>query len=864
MKKIILVSFISLISIFEMKAQNFTKEEILVYFKSGLKKETTTNEKGTLKKPNFSSKLLVEKLKKLNITIDQIELAFPDFKERDTLKILENGEEITQLNFSNLCRIKLKSSDSKYELIDKLNIIDEVLYAEPNGKIIRHEIPNDEFLVDQWNIKNDFNIGSDIHAINAWDIYKGNSNNYIGIIDGGVEPNNPHPDLNGKLVGGDTGFGWDSHGIHVAGIAAANSNNNFGISGVDWNAKIYSKRIDNLSDDVSTYQAIINVIDFNPNVFVLNNSWSLAYNDETVGRYSTTIAQAFATAYKANRVSIASMGNHQLEQPNVIAYPAGLSNVVAVGATNSNDEIANFSAQGSHIDISAPGVGIISTVSGNNFMYKSGTSMAAPHVAGVASLLKGYKPELTNDDIVNIIKLSADDVNSNTFLGFDPILGAGRLNAHKALMLLNNPYKFFQGNVGAGTVFSSTTKYSHQFIAATSLLSTGTYLVKRYEVRKSVSFPDTYCSIKGVWGRGNGPNGKSGWNLSNPNFGEGFCEVVPGTLTNNGVTLRTYVYEVFSINGQNLGYFPTAPQNVRFKYSLIGIPSRSATISGSSQVCNFDSDLLYTDDLNNMVNINWVHDNKITIVNGQGTNQVTIKSSSYLANGYTTITAMINECVAATKTLWVGVPSLPSSIFGTSNPTYNSSQTYFISNPPNGSTSIDWDVPLQPFCPPPQPNSSFGPCINWSITSNENSNYVNVIVGGYNGQIKVKGINECGIGPISELTLTVPNNSITSAYCPCGYIGGEIQQQLSIYPNPASEELNLEISNIDEFLNSNRNFEEINIEVRLLNYNYEVIRKYYFTDRIMKINTKSLKEGLYFLVILKNDFKETRLIQIKH
>ncbi len=71
-------------------------------------------------------------------------------------------------------------------------------------------------------------------------------------------------DLNDKISGGDTGFGWDGHGIHVSGIAAAESNNAQGVSGVDWNARIHAQRIDNAADDVDTYNAIVDAVNFSP------------------------------------------------------------------------------------------------------------------------------------------------------------------------------------------------------------------------------------------------------------------------------------------------------------------------------------------------------------------------------------------------------------------------------------------------------------------------------------------------------------------------------------------------------------------------------------------------------------------------
>ncbi len=113
----------------------------------------------------------------------------------------------------------------------------------------------------------------------------------------------------------------------------------------------------------------------------------------------------------------------------------------------------------------------------------------------------------------------------------------------------------------------------------------GTLIVKRYEVRKTITFPQPFCHIEGVWGRG---VGTTGWSQANPNYGVGFTEVVPGTLTATGVTLRTYVYERFNTLGQNLGYAPATPQNVVFAYTVLGIPATPAlpTISANPASIN--------------------------------------------------------------------------------------------------------------------------------------------------------------------------------------------------------------------------------------------------------------------------------------
>src|SRR5688572_12468254 len=105
----------------------------------------------------------------------------------------------------------------------------EVLYAESNGIVIPNLTPSDTEFNAQWALDNYYITGAYIHAEAAWDIFTGNPSNIIGIIDGGIDAT--HADLNGKISGGDTGYGWSGHGVSVSCVAAAESNNALGISG---------------------------------------------------------------------------------------------------------------------------------------------------------------------------------------------------------------------------------------------------------------------------------------------------------------------------------------------------------------------------------------------------------------------------------------------------------------------------------------------------------------------------------------------------------------------------------------------------------------------------------------------------------
>lgn len=339
--------------------------QILVYFKTGVQRNPPSNTTATINSAN-----IINLLSRYGIPASNVMPSFPEFNEADTVD-LKIGESSRQMNRAKVFTITLIDPNAKPALLNELNTMSEVLYAETNGEVSNNLIPADGGFGQQWGLRNNVVPGADIHAEAAWDIFTGNPNAIIAVIDDGVDIN--HSDLNAKIVGGDVGFTittnpitgvQHSHGTHVAGTVAAITNNtaNNGVAGVDWQARIHPKNIFDGDGDPDITRSIIDAVNFNSNVWTLNNSWGLINQDRTPGRHSTTVRSAFAHAYRNNRVSCVSMGNHQATDPNVVAFPAGFnSGIIAVGATNINDQVAGFSAQGPHIDVAAPGVDIRST-----------------------------------------------------------------------------------------------------------------------------------------------------------------------------------------------------------------------------------------------------------------------------------------------------------------------------------------------------------------------------------------------------------------------------------------------------------------------------------------------------------------------
>jgi subtilisin family serine protease len=222
----------------------------------------------------------------------------------------------------------------------------------------------------------------------------------------------------------------------VAGIAAAETHNSEGIAGVAWNCKILPvKVLDALGvgDEYDVADGIIWAADNGADV--MNLSLGLPIE-------SLVLEDAIKYAYDKDIVIVAAAGNYDPFWGYDVWYPAAYDDYcLAVAATDYDDERADFSNFGPEIDVAAPGARIISTVptwywGPDSFPYAwgDGTSMAAPHVAGLAALIKSVKPNLTAAQIMNVIRYSADDVNFVSNLGVDNYIGYGRINTAKALV----------------------------------------------------------------------------------------------------------------------------------------------------------------------------------------------------------------------------------------------------------------------------------------------------------------------------------------------------------------------------------------------------------------------------------------------
>lgn len=524
--------------------------------------------------------------KRIVTEIDGFHVDLPDLADIFVLKLPERAD--------------LRAEIARFEQLP------EVLYAEPSGTYRTTDVPApprplayaeplvpmppltpaDPYFSNQWALEqtND----QDIDATGAWGLQTGNPTVKIAIIDTGTD--HDHPDLGAGLgVGYEVSAGYDyyhndgipddytynSHGTKVAGLVGAlthnlsNSGSRQGLAGVagGWGynaasgtgnlgARLIPLKIFGASGVPATDQAAANAIRdaANPYVFnaeVLNNSWGGGPNSQIVH-------DAINYAFRAGRVVVFAKGNSNSGNIN---YPSDLTPnwILSVGATTQNgrratpqdwgcgDIVCYGSNYGHGIDVVAPGTSVMSTTRFSGYGTESGTSMAAPHAAGLAALIVSefreqrlsWNPEVAQE----IIKATAQETIPDAAPGYDAQYGHGQINAAMAVARMRLPYTIYHSWTLGGTVTASSGTYS--FELRDGPLPAGFYVARRHTADKTVTItgydgsPDLFC-------RG-GNVSTAGWSAESPNFGTGFCEVIGRTPTS--ATLRTYLYETLGRSG---------------------------------------------------------------------------------------------------------------------------------------------------------------------------------------------------------------------------------------------------------------------------------------------------------------------------
>ncbi|SFJ46696.1 thermitase [Halobacillus dabanensis] len=295
-------------------------------------------------------------------------------------------------------KVKVLKVGNVDAVVKALNKNPNVEYAEPNYLFEATWSPNDTYYSGyQYGPQN-----TDTEA--AWDLTRGTSSQEIAIIDSGVDYN--HPDLDDKTIKGydfvDNDYDpmdLNNHGTHVAGTAAAETNNGAGVAGMAPETKILAVRALN-ADGNGSLNDIADAIRYSADAGAEVINLSLGCDCDT-----QTLEDAVDYAWNQGSVIIAAAGNDGVS---TTFEPASYNNVIAVGAVDRYNNKASFSNYGTWVDVTAPGVDIASTVPNGGYAYMSGTSMASPHVAGLAGLLASQGR--SNANIRAAIEQTADSI----------------------------------------------------------------------------------------------------------------------------------------------------------------------------------------------------------------------------------------------------------------------------------------------------------------------------------------------------------------------------------------------------------------------------------------------------------------------
>lgn len=356
--------------------------------------------------------------------------------------------------------------------IKELHKDSAVVFAEPNYIYQPQAIPNDEYYPFQWHYPL-------INLPAAWDVTTGSPDVVVAVVDTGVLLN--HPDMQGQLTDDGVDFisniamaadgdGADSnaddvgdsngsrpssfHGTHVAATIAGASNNSIGIAGVAWDVKIMPLRAlgvgggsgYDINQAVRYAAGLSNDYNISPDkpADIINLSLGGSGYNQSVQNTFNEIRNSTST------IVVAAAGN---DGTNQLGYPASYDNVISVSAVGLGKNLAPYSTWGSRVDIAAPGGNSSADLNGDGYVdgvlsaraddssgsivmsysFLQGTSMAAPHVAGVLALMRSVNPDITAGQIDNMLATGelTDDLGS---AGRDDLFGHGLINAYKAVL----------------------------------------------------------------------------------------------------------------------------------------------------------------------------------------------------------------------------------------------------------------------------------------------------------------------------------------------------------------------------------------------------------------------------------------------
>lgn len=349
-----------------------------------------------------------------------------------TMANILGGQILRVMPQQNILVLKRSEIENAQAVAKTLSALPQVAVAEPNYIYRINKTPNDPDLSKLWGIKNvgqedsskSIGVeGVDVGAEQAWDIQTGSDQVVVAVIDTGLDYT--HEDLkenawtneaeaNGKdgVDDDNNGYiddihGYDfvnndgdpmddhGHGSHCSGTIGAKGDDGKGIVGVAWNVKIMGVKFLSAEGSGSLEDAIKS-IDYATKMGarIMSNSWG-------GGGFSELLKQSIERANEANAVFTAAAGNHSGNNDESPSYPASYTvpNIISVAAVDNKGQLAYFSCYGRRsVHVGAPGVNVYSSIPGGYDSW-SGTSMATPHVSGVAALLLANEPNMKAEEV---------------------------------------------------------------------------------------------------------------------------------------------------------------------------------------------------------------------------------------------------------------------------------------------------------------------------------------------------------------------------------------------------------------------------------------------------------------------------------
>ncbi|MFP5261458.1 MAG: S8 family peptidase [Blastocatellia bacterium] len=456
----------------------------------------------------------------------------PDSAEMSDFVLTRHGARVQPLRGSGRgaqYMIELDGSLSVEEAVRQAASDPRVEYAEPNYLLYSANTPNDTLFNQQWGLYNTGFLGqgkpgSDIGATRAWDYTTGSDDVVVAVIDTGVDlshvdlspnawvnraerPGNGVDDDNNGYVDDVNGWNFvtgrpttydnadtDWHGTHVSGIVGAAGNNGIGVTGVAWHVKLMSLKFvgDKSGSTADAVRAINYAIDQRRRgvgVRVINASWGGPFE-------SASLKSAIIAAGDAGILFVCASGNGGDDEygDDVDAtpeYPAAWSreipSIISVAAVTSTDDLAYFSNYGrTTVQVAAPGFLVMSTTPGNQYGMGSGTSMATPHISGIAALVFSRQPSLTPAQVRQRIVATADPVASLV----SAVTSSGRANAYNAV---TNAVQQAPRRPVIGAVYTNKKKVTVVglgFVNESSVIEVNGAPISRMRYETSTALPD--------------------------------------------------------------------------------------------------------------------------------------------------------------------------------------------------------------------------------------------------------------------------------------------------------------------------------------------------------------------------------------